>query len=72
MIANYCKTLNSALTDFSYGKAMDQSLEDMISEKLSPITSFLRGQDSKFILGENICYLDFFLYETIEVLDFLT
>ena len=46
MIANYCQTLNTALTEFSYGKAMEQTLEEMIAEKLSPITSFLKGQDS--------------------------
>ena len=44
----------------------------MIAEKLNPITSILKEKDSQYILGEKMCYLDFYLYETIEVMDFLT
>lgn len=72
MIAKYCNILNKALSEFCYGKQMEQSLEDLISEKLTPITSYLKGQDSQFILGDKICYLDFYLYEITELLDFLT
>ena len=44
----------------------------MIAEKLTPITSHLKDGDKQYILGEKLCYLDFYLYETTEVLDFLT
>lgn len=72
MIGNYCKQLSEALTAHAYGKQSEQSLDDMIAEKLTPITSFLKGQDSNYILGESLSYLDFYLYEIVEVLDFLT
>lgn len=43
-----------------------------MAQKVTPISSYLKGNNSNYILGERVCYLDFFLFETIELLDFLT
>ena len=38
--------------------------------KLEPVAQFLVGK--KFLLGDDLCYMDFYLYELIQMADFVT
>ena len=45
-------------------------IEEDCKKRLEPIVKWLG--DKKFLMGENICYLDFILFECINVIDFVS
>lgn len=72
MIVNYLQTLNTYLCEYCYGKTQDTSLTDGIYEKMSPIVGFIKGQNNSFLLSNQVSFIDFYMYECTELLDFLT
>lgn len=73
MMSKFCVELNDFLSKYCYGGNQDQPLDDVLYQKVSPLTSFLKGgHEGALILGSKICYLDFYLYEMTQLLDFLT
>lgn len=72
MLVNYLQALNTYLSEYCYGKQQDVSLDDGIYDKLTPIVSIMKEQNMQFMLSNTVSYLDFYMYECIELLDFLT
>lgn len=68
-IGPLCVDLHTFCTQYCYGLHQDQNFEDVLYEKVNPILSLLKGDH---ILGDQACYLDFYLYEIVQLLDFLT
>ena len=72
MVITYLETLNKYLVEYCYGKQQEVALNDGIYEKVWPITSMIKEQNSTYLLGNSVSFVDFYMYECIELLDFLT
>ncbi|CAG7834957.1 unnamed protein product [Allacma fusca] len=55
--------LHRALVDVTYGRATYDSVKNSVEEKLSTLDEFLKRR--KFVAGEQLTYIDFFLYEIL-------
>ena len=47
-------------------------MNDGLYEKLLPIISLMKEKNTRCLLGDNLCFIDFYMYECIELLDFMT
>lgn len=64
--------MNQYIVEYCYGKPQEVALNDGLYEKLAPIISFMKQQQTRCLLSDNLGFIDFYLYECIELLDFMT
>lgn len=70
MLAGVILDFKMAVTKPCYAGMDKEELKTLVLEKIVPITTYLNGK--QYLLGDNICYLDFYLYELFNLIDFLT
>jgi glutathione S-transferase len=63
MLQGVIKDVKMALTKPCYEGMDREELKILISTKIVIITTYLKNK--KFLLGDNLCYLDFYLYELL-------
>lgn len=66
------QNLNTYIIEYCYGKPQELALNDGLYEKLSPIIALMKEKNTRYLLGDNLCFIDFYMYECIELLDFMT
>jgi glutathione S-transferase len=70
MLQGTIKGIKMSVTTPCYEGMDREELKLLISTNIVSITTYLK--EKKFLLGDNLCYLDFFLYEFFQLLDFIT
>jgi len=74
MISKILMELKSASTMPCYTGNLDElQLENLIYEKILPLSEYMSKIKNNFILGgDDLCYMDFFLFELCLFFDFIT
>jgi hypothetical protein len=74
MISKILMELKFATTMPCFVGNLDElQLENLVYEKIQPISELMAKSKESYILGgEELCYMDFFLFELCLFFDFLT
>jgi len=71
MVLGVLEDLKGALTGPCYSGAMDRAaLEQLALDRSAPLAKFMEGR--KWVAGETLTYVDFVLFELLELQDFIT
>lgn len=70
MLAGVLSTLKQSLHLQCYIEEDKQKVGEQAIKDVKDVASYIEGKD--FILGSQVCYLDFYLFEMIQLVEFLT
>ena len=70
MTANVIQSAKMAITMPCYMGKSPEEIQTLAEEKFEPIVKFMG--DKKFLVGDHHTWLDFYWFETVELVDFVT
>lgn len=70
MLAGVLSALKQSLHLQCYVEKDKQEIGKQAVIDVKQVASFIKGKE--FLLGKNVCYLDFYLFEMIQLVEFLT